>query len=135
MRTLFALAAFVALAAGAPAQEAVGYDEYAQLPRQEQVRVFGEMTPEARAAIVQTHVGRWLAVNRERLSAEQVAVVEETMAWVGPRLYDEEDREAEQAELLERMGRLEAVLSREDIGRAFGEPGSNGNYIPPPDGE
>lgn len=135
MRTFFALAVFVAAATAAPAQGRAGYDEFAQLSREEQVQLFNDLTPEARAGIVQTHVGRWLAVNRERLSPEQAAAVEETMAWLGPNLYDDRDREAERAELMERTERLLEVLPREDVARAFGEPGAPGNYIPPPNQE
>ncbi len=135
MRRLAALSLFVVTAVAGSAQEAVGYDEYARLPRQEQVRVFNEITPEAKAAIVQTHVNRWLAVNRARLSAEQVVAVEEMVSWIRPELYDDVDREAEQTQAMKRAERLLEVLPREDVRRAFGEPGAPGNYIPPPNEE
>ena len=133
MRTLAALALVAATAAAAPAQEAVGYDEFALLPRQEQVRVFNEITPENRALIARTQAERWLAANPDRLDAEQTAAVEEMIAWLGPARYDDVDREADEAELMERVTVLFEILPRDALLGAFG--GESAPYIPPPDEE
>lgn len=132
MKALASVALFVITAAVGSAQDGVDYDSYAALDSTEQAVAYDAMTPEARAALQRTHVERWLATNRERLSPEQIAAVEETLDWMGPRLYDEANRQTAQMEVIDRVGELQKVLSLLDLGRAFGTPGAPGNYIPPP---
>lgn len=86
--------------------EVVSYDDFMHMERRERLRVFNEISPGNRAAIVRTHVQRWLAKNREQLSDEQVALVEETFRVLTPEVYTPEGREKradEIAELQERM--------------------------------
>lgn len=93
----------------------VSYDEVYQKPRNERLRIFREISAENRAALVRTHAERWLAGNRARLSAEQIAVLEEVMQSISPRWYEpDRDVEAIEAEADVLTEKLETVLSRKD---------------------
>ena len=85
-------------------------------PLEKRRRIFNEISAENRALLIKTHVERWLAANRPRLTHEQVAVVEEMSHFITPELYQEErefEKVAQAAEALHR--KAEAVFSREDV--------------------
>lgn len=130
MKALLA-AVLLPLAAAAPVQAqevTVTYDEFGQMSDEQKLDVFNEVSAENRALLVRTQAERWLALHRTRLSEEQVSVVEEAIAFTQPELYDDADREAEEAASEDLMARLMALLSREDMMHAFTRRGA---YIPP----
>jgi hypothetical protein len=51
------------------------------------VRLFNLLSAEEKAEFVQTHRRRWLTANRHRLSAEQIAAIEETTSFIVAALY------------------------------------------------
>ena|SRR5688500_3425512 len=94
----------------------VSYDEVFQKPSGERLRVFGEMTPGGRALLVRTHAERWLAANRARLSAWQIAAVERVIAAIEPKWYEpERDEAAYEKEIEPLIKNLETLLPREDL--------------------
>ena len=129
MRRLLAIAfCALALSASSEAQVTVSYDEFGPMDDQQKIVVFNEVSQENRALLVRTQAERWLAAHRDRLSDEQVEAVERAIAFIEPSLYDSERTEAEQAASQEVMGRVMAVLSREEVRQAFTR---HGAYIPP----
>ena len=124
-----AVTLLLAFAATASAQDiTVTYDEFGPMADQDKIRVFNEVSPENRALLVRTQAERWLAANRDRLSEEQVEAVEGAIAFIRPELYDEANREAEQAEMQVVMQSVTAVLSDAEVMHAFTRRGA---YIPP----
>lgn len=51
------------------------------------VSLFNQLPPTEKAEFFRTHVRRWLEANRHRLSPEQIAAIEEQIAFVTPELY------------------------------------------------
>jgi hypothetical protein len=107
----------------------VDYDVFMQGDRAARIRTFQTMTPDNKAEVVRTHIDRWLAVNRNRLTAEQVTVVEENRAFVTAELYERPRTPGILARSKELETRALAVLSRQDAGQAFTIEGA---YIPKP---
>ena len=106
----------------------VSYDEVFRKTSGERLRVFREMTPGGRALLVRTHAGRWLARNRARLSAGQIAAVEKVIAAIEPKWYEpERDEAAFEKEFEPLIKNLETLLPREDL-RQLAANGSD--YIP-----
>ena len=90
--------------------------------------MFGEISPENRAAIVRTHLERWIAANRDRLTPDQLGILEEIRAFVKSDLYrpifePETERRADELE-----ARAAALFSPEDRVQALTVRGA---YIPP----
>lgn len=103
-------------------QPTIGYDQFMPQPLQERIRIFNEVSAENRALLVKTHVERWLAANRSRLTDEQVAVVEEIIPFIAPEWYQAErdfEKIHQEAEALRE--KLEAVFSREEVGQIVTE--------------
>jgi len=50
-------------------------------------RLFESLPPEEKADFARTHRRRWLDANWQGLSAEQVAAIEEQIAFIKPELY------------------------------------------------
>ncbi len=97
-------------------QPTIDYDQFWPKSHQERLSIFNEVSAENRALLVKTHVERWLAANRLRLSREQVAVIEEIIGFISPELYEEHrdfEKIARQVEALRE--KAEAILSPEDI--------------------
>lgn len=107
----------------------ISYDQFMPQPRKRQIQIFNEISAENRALLIQTHIKRWLATNRSRLTSEQVAVVEESIRFISPEKYEEgRDMEKIHREIEALLEKAEAVLSREDVMQIFlGRP----DYIPP----
>ena len=127
---LLACALVVLIAGCTSAQTLVTYDEYAQLSRDEQVSLFQEISAENRALLARTQAERWLALNREKLDAQQLEAVKAAIETIDPALY-EEDKTAEWEATTERiMKKLLAVLPPEEVGQGFG---AGAPYIPPID--
>jgi hypothetical protein len=115
--------------AQAPRQSSaqVDYDTFMKGTVQERIRLFNEVSAEYRAALVRTHIERWLEQNEARLTQEQIQLMHENLEFVTPDAY----RTSRPPELLERAKALEqrtaAVFSREDMLQALT---IRGDYIP-----
>lgn len=109
-------------------QTSIGYDEFMPQPLQERLRIFNEVSAENRASLIKTHVERWLASNRPRLSNEQISVVEEMIPYITPELY-RAGRNQEKVERLAEMlyKKAEVVFSREDMMQIMS---NRGDYVP-----
>lgn len=110
--------------------QTVDYDTFGKLDIQERVKVFNEISPENKAEIMRTHVKRWLEKNRSRLSPDQIAVVEQSIASITADSYrlPKSDEDMKRAKELE--AKAAGVFSREDMRQAFT---LDGDYIPPKD--
>ncbi len=120
-------AAVTALAAQTSARPPVDYDTFYKLDVQERIRVFNEITPENRADLVKEQVRRWTDLNRTRLNAEQLKLLDDVTAALTPDVY----RLPRRQEAVDRMKALEArataLFSREDALAVFT---NQGPYIP-----
>ena len=67
------------------------YDDFMKLTAHQRRARFNTISAENRATILQTHVKRWLHNNRGRLTAGELAVFEEIIAFLSPDLYREPD--------------------------------------------
>lgn len=65
------------------------YDDFMKLAAGQRRARFAALTAENKAMIVQTHAQRWLHDNRERLTASEIGVFEEIIAFITPDLYRE----------------------------------------------
>jgi hypothetical protein len=98
-------------------QSAIGYDEWMPQSPEERRRIFTDISAENRALLMKTHIERWLATNRQRLSNEQITVVEDIMIpFIIPERYQAErdaEKVEEEADALQR--KAEEFFSREDL--------------------
>jgi len=107
----------------------IGYDQFMPQPLQERLRIFNEVSAENRALLIKTHVERWLATNRPRLTHEQIAVIEEIISYITPESYQaERDTEKVEREAEELRRKAEAVFSREDTMQIMS---NRADYVPP----
>ena len=83
----------------------IDYDTFASMSPLKKNSVMHKLTIENVAELVRTHFQRFLDANRARLSAEQIATIEEDIASIAPDLY-REDRERTEEEF-NRMRRKE----------------------------
>ena len=99
----------------------VPYDEFFALTDRDddRIRVFNEITAENRATLVRTHLERWLNRNRGRLSAEQVAMMEENIRFVGPELYGLPKKPEVQAKVLDLAERTRKLFSPSDVAQVL----------------
>ena len=96
------------------------YDEFFALTdRDDRVRVFNEITAENKATLVRTHLERWLNRNRARLSAEQVAMMEEFHRIVTPELYGLPKKAEVQAKVSDLAERTRKLFSPTDVAQAL----------------
>jgi hypothetical protein len=95
------------------------YETFRGMPWDERVTVFDALPAKEKAELVRTHTTRWLEAHRTGLTPEQIAIVEEHIAFVGPELYARKKN----AELLLAAKELElrssSVLSREQLREAL----------------
>lgn len=115
------LLAAVFLTVVEPAAQAskIEYDEFCKLDVKTKNGVFAAATPENRAELIRTQIQRWLGKNRERLSPEQVKVIEENISFIKADLYDLPRREEDMAKAKALEQRTLALMSREDMTEAF----------------
>jgi len=98
----------------------VPYGAFMTLSSRQRLDRFGTMTPENKAAIMQTHAQRWLELNRARLTSGQTALVQEAISFLTPALY-RNPQEPEQVKKEEELkSRLNCRLRRSDVMEAFG---------------
>ncbi len=95
------------------------YDTYCAMNLETKKKVFVDVTPENRAELVRTQIQRWLDKNRSRLTADQIKVMEDNIAFVKADLYKfpRKESDLDQAKRLEQ--RTLAVMTREDMGEAL----------------
>jgi hypothetical protein len=114
-------------------QTPIGYDQFMPQPLQERRRIFNEISAENRALLIKTHIGRWLAANRLRLTPEQIAVLEEITTYITPELYQaERDMEEVERKAEALRKKAEAVFSREDVRQILSD---RPDYVPPVEGK
>src|SRR5215216_292585 len=109
-------------------QPTIAYDQFMPQPLEERLRLFNEVSAENRALLVKTHVERWLAVNRPRLTHEQIAVVEELIHSIRPEFYQQGtdfQKIVQEVEALRK--KAEAVFSREDVMQIMS---NRADYVP-----
>jgi hypothetical protein len=108
------------LMAGALAQgSTVEYDAFCGLPVERKLRVFNEISPENRAALVRTQIQRWLDKNRSRLTAEQVKVMEDNIAFVRADLYKLPRRPEDLEKAKELEQRTLSLMAKDDMAQAL----------------
>ena len=97
----------------------VAYDAFCGLSVDTKKKLFTEVSADNRADLVRTQIQRWLDKNRSRLSAEQIKIMEENIAFVKADLYKipRRDGDLDKAKDLER--RTLALMPREDMTEAF----------------
>ena len=93
----------------------VDYDTFMKLDTQGRIRTFNEVTPENRAALVQTQIKRWRDKNQSRLSPEQLKMIEENLAFVTADRYRQPMTEAERTRAKDLEMRTAALFSREEM--------------------
>src|SRR2546423_3044562 len=109
-------------------QPTIGYDQFMPNPLEERLRLFNEVSAENRALLIKTHVERWLAANRPRLTHEQIVVVEEIIRFIKPELYQARadfEQVAQAAETLRK--KAEAIFPREDVMQIMS---NRADYVP-----
>jgi len=67
----------------------INYDQYFLKPVKDRLEIFNAISAEYRSFLVKSHAERWLAVNRSRLTDEQVSIVEEITQSISPEWYEE----------------------------------------------
>jgi len=65
----------------------IDYDTFHAMSWPERLSVFNAVSAEERADLVRTHVSRWLSLHRHELTQEQIAIVEENIAFIRSALY------------------------------------------------
>ncbi|HMF15282.1 MAG TPA: hypothetical protein VKE94_23370 [Gemmataceae bacterium] len=95
-----------------PAPAAVDYDTFMQQDDQGRIETFNRVTPENRAELVRTQIQRWVDKNRPRLTAEQLKVMGENLAFVTADLYRQPVADELKAKAKELEARSIAVSPR-----------------------
>ena len=97
----------------------VDYETFRAMEWGDRVTTFNAISPQERAALVQTHITRWLDANREELSGAQIEILEENIAFIRAELYEQ----SRPTELLRAAQELETrtatLLSREQMRQAL----------------
>ena len=99
------------------------YDDFMKLSPRERRARFSALSAEQRATIVQTNVRRWINSNRDRLSAGELAVFEEIVAFLSPELSSHHTGAANKREDALKA-RMRCRVATEDVKQAtnvFGE--------------
>ena len=118
--TVAALATAVGVWAQNVAQPTlVDYDTFMQLDVQGRLRLFNQITPENRAELVRAQVRRWVDQNRERLTPEQVAAMEDNLTLITADLYSLPRTEEKMEKVRAMEARTAALFSREDMAQAM----------------
>ena len=99
------------------------YDDFMRLSPRERRARFNAISAEDRATIVQTHVRRWVNSNRGRLSAGELAVFQEIVAFLSSELSNHPTGAVNKREDA-LMARMRCRVAPEDVRQAtnvFGE--------------
>jgi hypothetical protein len=98
---------------------AMAYDEFVRLGRHQRFARFAELGAADKALLMRTHLLRWSAGNRDRLTRGQLAVIDDALALLSPGFY-EHPRDpvlARKARILE--SRVACVFDWRDAMHAF----------------
>ncbi len=95
------------------------YGTFRAKPWDERVQLFNSITSHEKAELVRTHIRSWLNLHRERLTPEQIQVMEENIAFVTEELYEVPKREENLRYLKELEARTATFFSREDMREAL----------------
>jgi len=95
------------------------YDAFMAVPCPDRQRLFISMTAENKAEVVRTKAARWLDENRDRLTAEQIKVMDECIASIIPRLYEQPRLEEDERRQNELIGHLYGHYTREEMAEAL----------------
>lgn len=96
--------------------------------RAARIRVFNALSSEEKAALMSTHLRRWMAANVDTLTGEEIAVIGEMLALLKPGLY-KEPKDAEVAAALPVVSqRAETLLGPVRAWQAFRIQSA---YVPP----
>jgi hypothetical protein len=110
-------------------QMTIGYDQFMPQPLEDRRKIFNEISAENRALLIKTHVERWMAANRPRLTGEQIAILEEIILCITPERYQaERDMEKIHQEAEALRQKAETVFSREDVRQIMSD---RPDYVPP----
>ena len=105
----------------------IDYDTFMQQDDQGRIKTFNQVTPENRAELVQTQIKRWVEKNRGRLTAEQLKIMDENLAFVTADIYRLPKSQENMAKAKDLETRTAAAFSREDMMQALT---IRGDYIP-----
>jgi len=97
----------------------ISYAEFVTLDYAARRQRFAEVNAETKAAIMRSHIADWLGKNRSRLSAGQLEVVQDAVAFVTPALYESPTDPDVEARTKALEVRLACKLRRSDIMTAF----------------
>ena len=107
-------------AAERPTVAPVSYESFVQLDPPARLRQFQTLSPDNKALIFRTHAERWRDQHRSRLTAAQISLVEEVIAFMTPEVF----RRPMSRDVDERLGQLEAKfrcqLPRSYVRELFG---------------
>jgi hypothetical protein len=92
---------------------AVDYDSFRTLGWAERVALFNSISAEERAELVRTHILRWLSLHRHELTDEQIAIIEENIAFIRADLYTLPRDEDAVRRYLDLVKRTTMLLSRD----------------------
>ncbi len=65
----------------------IDYDSFRTKSWAERVSLFNSISAEERAELVRTHISRWLSLHRHELTDEQIAILQENIAFISTDLY------------------------------------------------
>ena len=89
------------------------YDSFRTKGWTERVALFNSISAEERAELVRTHISRWLSLHRHELTDEQIAIVEENIAFIRAELYAFPRDEELVSRYLDLAKRTAMLLSRD----------------------
>jgi hypothetical protein len=121
------LSSFAGRARATQVPPTIDYDTFMQQDDQGRIKTFNQVTPENRAELVQTQIKRWVEKNRGRLTAEQLRIMDENLAFVTADIYRLPKNQENMAKAKDLETRTAAVFSREDMMQALT---IRGDYIP-----
>ena len=91
----------------------IDYDSFRTKSWPERVALFDDFSAEERAELVRTHISRWLSQHRHELTAGQIAILEESIAFISADLYTLPRNEDLTSRFLDLAKRTAMLLTRE----------------------
>src|SRR2546428_11294999 len=93
---------------------ALDYETFRAKPWNERVQLFNSLTNAEKAELVRRNITRWLNLHRERLTPDQIQLMEENIAFVAEELYDVPKREENLRRVKELEARTATLFSRDE---------------------
>jgi len=97
----------------------ITYDAFALLDVEGRLQAFLQTTPENRAELMRTQLQLWYTAVWLTLSPEQVAQLQENIAFISPELYREPPDPTLQAQANDLAVRTRALFSQEDAAKCL----------------